>query len=170
VTSPPNQDDWVALTTSPLPLAQVASWPVLPGCGAVVMFAGTVRDHAEGRPGVTSVEYEAYAEAALHLLREVARELRGRWPVLGRIALLHRAGFLEPGEVSVVVAVSSPHRAEAFSAARYGIDSIKARAPIWKRETWEGGQAWALDAHPLEGATSADLSEHGHMSPLGSRQ
>ena len=167
---PPNEDDWVALTESPLPLETAASWPVVPGCGAVVMFAGTVRDHAEGRPGVISVEYEAYAQAALSSMKEVAIDLRARWPALGRVALLHRTGLLSPCEVSVIVAVSAPHRPEAFAAAHLGIDSIKSRVPIWKRETWQGGQAWGLDAHPLQGAQSPDLSEHGEMSELGSQR
>ena len=70
-----------------------------------------------------------------------------RWPNTGRVALLHRTGRLELGESSVIVAVSSPHRAEAFDAARYGIDTLKATAPIWKQETWAGGEDWALGAH-----------------------
>ncbi|HUB71411.1 MAG TPA: molybdenum cofactor biosynthesis protein MoaE [Acidimicrobiales bacterium] len=188
---PPAQGDWVALVDSPLPLATVASWPILPGCGAVVMFTGTVRDYAEDRPGVVSVDYEVYEEAATAQLWEVAADLRRRWPVLGRIALLHRTGLLVPTDISVVVAVSAPHRPEAFEAARYGIDAVKSRVPIWKRETWEGGQAWGLDTHPLEGAPQLEgarqngavpqngggaqlggaqrpvLSEHGPMGPLG---
>jgi molybdopterin synthase catalytic subunit len=161
-------DDWVALVDFPLPFEEIASWPVVPGCGAVVMFAGTVRDHSEGRPGVISVEYEAYSEVAAAQMGKIASELRERWPMLGRVALLHRTGLLKPSDVSVVVAVSAPHRPEAFAAARFAIDQVKACVPIWKRETWEGGEEWGLDAHPIEGAPGPDLSEHGHMSPLGS--
>ncbi|MGH9105745.1 MAG: molybdenum cofactor biosynthesis protein MoaE [Acidimicrobiales bacterium] len=151
MTLPPAGDDWVALSDGPLPLEKLASWPVLPRCGAVVLFAGTVRDHAEGRPGVVSLDYEAYVEAAAEMMCTITNELREQWPALGRVALLHRTGLLMPGEVSVVAAVSAPHRPEAFAAARYGIDNVKARVPIWKRETWGGGQAWGLDAHPLPG-------------------
>jgi molybdopterin synthase catalytic subunit len=155
---PPAADDWVALTTDALPLERLATWPIVPGCGAVVVFAGTVRDHADGRPGVTSLEYEAYAGAATKMLEEIAGEMRTQWPALGRVALLHRTGVLTLGDVSVVVSVSSPHRPEAFDASRYGIDTIKARVPIWKRETWEGGTAWGLDSHALAGASWPDQS------------
>jgi len=165
---PPAGDDWVALFAGPLPFDRLASWPVMPGCGALVVFAGTVRDHAEGRPGVVSLEYEAYAEAATAQMKTVAAELRQQWPALVRVVLVHRAGLLVPGEVSVVVAVSAPHRPEAFEAARYGIDAIKSRVPIWKRETWHDGQAWGDGTHPLEGAGTANLSEYGHMSSLRS--
>jgi molybdopterin synthase catalytic subunit len=165
---PPTGDDWVALSAGPLPFDRLASWPVTPGCGALVVFAGTVRDHAEGRPGVVSLEYEAYAEAATARLRAVAAELRQQWPALGRVVLVHRAGLLVPGDISVVVAVSAPHRPEAFEAARFGIDAIKSRVPIWKRETWRDGQAWGGGTHPLEGAGMTNLSEYGHMSSLRS--
>lgn len=164
---PPTGDDWVALSAGPLPLDQLTSWPVVPKCGALVLFAGTVRDHAEGRPGVVSLEYEAYAEVATAQMKDIAAELRQRWPEVGRVAFLHRTGLLAPTDVSVVVAVSTPHRPEAFEAARYGIDQLKARVPIWKRETWEDGQAWGLDAHPLEGADVAGSREHERMSSLG---
>jgi molybdopterin synthase catalytic subunit len=157
---PPAGDNWIALTAEPLPLGQVATWPILPGCGAVVVFAGTVRDHAEGRPGVTSLDYEAYPEAAERVMTEVAEELRERWPPVGRLALLHRTGPLSLTDVSVVVSVSAPHRGEAFEAARFGIDTIKARAPIWKRETWEGGSAWGLDAHSI-GGPACDAEQIG---------
>jgi molybdopterin synthase catalytic subunit len=170
---PPAGDDWVALSPEPLPFEQLATWPIVANCGAVVVFAGTVRDHAEGRPGVTSLEYEAYADGAVQTMEAIVRELRQRWPCLGRVALLHRTGPLAPTDVSVVVSVSAPHRPEAFDAARFGIDTIKARAPIWKREEWEGGNAWGLDVHFLAGAGVPHQSgerphEPGHMSQLGS--
>jgi molybdopterin synthase catalytic subunit len=168
---PPAGDDWVTLSAEPLPLGHLATWPIIPGCGAVVVFAGTVRDHADGRPGVISLDYEAYTEAALRTMTAIAGELRTRWPETGRVAMLHRTGLLEPTAVSVVVSVSAPHRPEAFDAARFGIDTIKARAPIWKRETWEGGSAWGLDAHRLDGPwlqAVTDLSGSEHMIQLRS--
>lgn len=165
---PPEGDDWVALSTEPLPLDRLACWPVLPRCGAVVLFAGTVRDHAEGRPGVVSLEYEAYAAAALEQMSAIAGELRQMWPLTGRAAMVHRTGLLAPGDISVVVAVSAPHRPEAFDGARYGIDAIKSRVPIWKRETWEGGSAWGLDSHPVAGSGHAGLGRTGLGEPADS--
>ncbi len=139
---PLGDDTWVALSPQPLPLATVADWAVLPRCGALVVFTGTVRDHAEGRPGVSTLEYEAYTGQVEPRLAGIADEARRRWPDLGRIALHHRTGLLEVGEASVAVAVSAPHRAEAFAAARFCIDTVKVSVPIWKRETWAGGQDW----------------------------
>jgi molybdopterin synthase catalytic subunit len=165
---PPSGDDWVGLSADALDLGRLANWAVLPNCGAVVVFAGTVRDHAEGRPGVVSLEYEAYAAVALDKMEAITREVRRRWPFVGRVALVHRTGLLVPSEVSVLVSVSAPHRPEAFDAARFGIDAIKAGVPIWKRETWAGGSAWGLDAHPVDGSGVPHLSEDHHVSQLGS--
>jgi molybdopterin synthase catalytic subunit len=148
VRPPRGTDDWPALTTSPLLVDVAYRWAVRPGCGAVVLFSGTVRDHAEGRPGVSSLEYEAYEDQVVPRLAVVADEARARWPVLGRVVLWHRAGRLAVEECAVVVAVSAPHRPEAFAAARFGIDAVKATVPIWKRETWAGGQDWATCEHP----------------------
>jgi molybdopterin synthase catalytic subunit len=99
---------------------------------------------------VTGLEYEIYPEQAVPRLGRIAAEARNRWPVLGRLALLHRVGVLAVGEVSVVVVASTPHRAEAFDAARYCIDSLKRSVPIWKRETWEDGTDWSLCSHDIE--------------------
>ena len=126
------------------------AWAERPYCGAVVLFTGTVRDHAEGRPGVTALEYEAYEEEVAPRLADIAGEARRRWPALGRVAVLHRVGVLDVGETSVLIAVSAPHRAEAFDAARFCIDTLKTTVPIWKRETWEGGSDWALCSHPVD--------------------
>ena len=149
VEAPAHGDDWLALTDEVLPVAAAYEWCVLPSCGAVVLFSGTARDHADGRDGVEELVYEAYAEQVTPRLAAIAAEVRDRWPTVGRIALLHRVGALAIGESSVIVAVSSPHRPEAFEAARFGIDAVKASAPIWKRERWEGGEAWGLAAHEL---------------------
>jgi molybdopterin synthase catalytic subunit len=107
---------------------------------------------------VTSLTYEAYEEHVIERFERIAAELRRRWPSVGRVVLWHRTGELALTESSVIVAVSSPHRAEAFEAARFGIDTLKATAPIWKKETWEGdggtgGQDWALGAHDVAEAT-----------------
>jgi molybdopterin synthase catalytic subunit len=142
LTAPLHEDTWIGLSDRPLPVAEIAGWAVRPDCGALVLFSGTARDHAPGRPDVFRLDYEAYDEHVVPVLRSVAEEARQRWPVLGRIALLHRVGSLDIGESAVVVAVSAPHRPEAFEAARFCIDTIKRTAPIWKREAFAGGEAW----------------------------
>ena len=142
--------DWVEVTDRPLPVDQALAWATLPSCGAVVTFCGVVRDHSDGRPGVTSLEYEVFAEEAVPRLAEVAASARRTWPSIGRLALLHRVGRLEVGETSVVVVTSTPHRSEAFDAARYCIDTLKHTVPVWKRETWAGGTDWGLCAQDIE--------------------
>jgi len=149
VVTPEAGDDWVALDAGELDAGTVTSWAVRPGCGAVVTFTGTVRDHASGRPGVELLSYEAYEHQAVVRLAAVADELRRRWPEVGRVALVHRVGDLSVGDAAVVVAVSAPHRSEAFAAASWGIDAVKATVPIWKRETWSGGRSWGLEAQHL---------------------
>lgn len=149
VHAPDKGDEWLAVTAEELPVALAYEWAVLASCGAVVLFSGTVRDHAEGRDGVTHLDYEAYEEQIVPRFTAIASEMRYRWPTVGRIALLHRVGRLLLGESSVIVAVSAPHRGDAFEAARHGIDALKAAAPIWKRESWEGGEAWGQDAQPI---------------------
>jgi molybdopterin synthase catalytic subunit len=146
---PYGRDDWVGVTADILPIGAAADFVVRPDCGATVVFTGVVRDHSDGRPGVTSLEYEAYDEEVTPRLAAIAAEARSRWKTVGRLALLHRTGLLAVGEASVVVAASAPHRDEAFDAARFCIDTLKATAPIWKREAWEGGEDWSACAHPV---------------------
>jgi len=131
---PDSGDTWIGLLKTPLPVAQAGDWVVRPDCGAVVVFSGTARDHSPGVEGVTRLDYEAYEEHVETSLAAVAVEARATWPVLGRVVLLHRVGQLAIGESAVVVAVSAPHRQEAFEAARFCIDTLKETAPIWKRE------------------------------------
>jgi molybdopterin synthase catalytic subunit len=142
-------DDWLGLTQSPLPVGAIYEWCVLPGCGAVVLFSGTVRDHAEHRTDVQFLEYEAYDEMVVPKLAQIAAETRSRWSDVGRIALLHRTGRLDVGESSVVTAVSAPHRDQAFVAARFAIDAVKVAVPVWKREVWPGGSDWGTNAAVL---------------------
>jgi molybdopterin synthase catalytic subunit len=148
VQPPIDGDDWLAVSRSELPVAAAYEWAVRPHCGAVVLFSGTVRDHAEGRPGVEHLTYEAYEEQVVPRFAEIAAELRRRWPDTGRVGLLHRIGRMEIGDSSVLVVVSSPHRPEAFAAGRYGIDAIKEVAPIWKHEVWAEGADWGTGAKP----------------------
>jgi molybdopterin synthase catalytic subunit len=152
---PQHGDDWVGLLDGPLPVDAALAWSVRPDCGAQVLFTGTVRDHADGRTGVTEVDYEAYAEQVEPRLTRLAAEARRRWPQIGRLVALHRTGPLQVSEVSVLVVVSAPHRDEAFTAARWCIDAIKETLPIWKRETWNGGSDWGTDAHPVEEVSQA---------------
>lgn len=159
-------EEWLSVTDEPLSAGAVHDWAVRPDCGAVVLFSGTVRDHAEEngqeRTGVQYLEYEAYAEEVVPRLRAICDEARSRWPGLGRIALIHRVGRLELGESSVLAVVSAPHRPEAFAAARFCIDALKASAPIWKREVWEGGSDWGLGARMVDDARNVPtVSEIG---------
>jgi molybdopterin synthase catalytic subunit len=118
-----------------------------PQCGGVVTFLGTVRDLTDGKV-TTALDYEAYPGMAEKKLAEIEADVRQRWP-LGDVVMVHRLGRLEVGEVSVAVAVSCPHRAEAFEACRYAIDRLKELVPIWKRENWaDGSTQWV---HPGTG-------------------
>lgn len=143
---PTDSDTWLALEDGPLPVDAASTWVVRPDCGAVVVFSGTARDHSDGRPEVSVLEYEAYTEQVVPRLASIADAMRNRWDDLGRIALLHRTGVVPIGESSVVVAVSSGHRPAAFEAARFGIDTLKSTVPIWKNETWREGTSWGLEA------------------------
>jgi molybdopterin synthase catalytic subunit len=118
------------------------------GDGAVVVFCGTVRGENEGRK-VLSIEYEAYASMAAKAMRRIGDEIVSRWPG-AKVAMRHRLGRLAVGETSIVIAVATPHRQEAFEACRYAIDRVKEIVPIWKKETWQGGEAW-LEGHPVRG-------------------
>jgi molybdopterin synthase catalytic subunit len=150
VLAPPSDlGDWLALSAEELPVAEAAAWAVLPGCGGVVSFVGTVRDHAPGRDGVTGLAYEAYEEHAVARMAEVAAEVRTRHPGVGRLVILHRVGGLAVTDAAVVVVASAPHRDEAFAAARLAIDATKATVPIWKKERWAGGSDWGTGAEEL---------------------
>ena len=110
--------------------------------GATVLFLGTVRDHNDDRVGVTHLDYEVFAEHVEPRINEIVEEAAERWPILAA-AVEHRAGVVKVGETSVAVAISAVHRSDAFSAARYVIDELKQRAPIWKKEHWPGGAEWS---------------------------
>jgi len=112
-----------------------------PGAGAVALFSGIVRDQTGGRR-VKFLEYEAHAPMALAKMREIAAAIRARWPGTLRVALVHRVGRLEIGESSVMIAVSSPHRREAFEACHFAIDTLKETVPVWKKEYFEDGEVW----------------------------
>jgi molybdopterin synthase catalytic subunit len=139
-----------AIVDGPIDPAEVLAQVGAPSDGAVLLFLGTVRDHADGR-GVNGMRYEAYVEMAEEVLAAIAREAAAK---LGtdRVAVVHRIGELDLGEVSVAIAVSSPHRAEAYDASRYVIEQIKQRLPVWKHERYvEGDAAW-VPGQPLDAA------------------
>lgn len=129
----------------------------LDGCisdqdGAAILFLGTVRNHNDGRE-VGHLDYQAYAPMAEATLYEIVAEAHQRWDT-GGISVIHRYGRLEIGDISVAIAVASPHRAEAFEASRYIIEELKKRAPIWKREGYLSGESeW------LQGSTPVPPSE-----------
>jgi molybdopterin synthase catalytic subunit len=127
-----------------------------PSCGAVITFTGEVRDTARGQD-VTALDYEAYAEAAEAIMGTIADEIEAQFGV-DRIAIIHRVGLLSPGEASVVIAVASPHRDEAFGAARHAIERLKQIVPIWKKEHYAGGAVWI-------GSEAEYQRELGRISP-----
>jgi molybdopterin synthase catalytic subunit len=142
----------VRLTREPIDL--VALQAASDADGAVCLFVGVVRRDNGGRR-VRHLEYEAYEEMALPLLEEIAAEARRRWGVTD-VAIVHRLGRLEIGEASVAIAVASPHRAQAFDACRYAIETLKATVPIWKKEFYADGAVW------LEGPGACAHDRAGH--------
>ncbi|NJL84467.1 MAG: molybdenum cofactor biosynthesis protein MoaE [Chloroflexaceae bacterium] len=134
--------DSFALTFAPLSLEEVYQRADDGANGAIVVMSGTVRNQTEGR-SVTHLEYQAYEPMALAVFRQIAAEIRRRWPAINRVVIHHRVGRLGIGEISVLVAIGSPHRAEAFDACRYAIDTLKHNAPIWKKEHGaDGASSW----------------------------
>jgi molybdopterin synthase catalytic subunit len=124
--------------------------------GAVVTFLGTVREFT-GNKQTSSLEYEAYPEMAELKLQQVESEARSRWPIV-ELVIVHRVGHLEVGDISVAIAVSCPHRSQAFDACRYVIDRIKESVPIWKCENWATGESeWV---HPGLGTDTEPHNEH----------
>ena len=138
---PGDRQDLFQITEDPLVSEQLYAAVAAPAHGAVVSFAGVVRDHTEGRR-TRYLVYEAYGKMAQAKLAAIGAEIRQRWAI-GEVAIIHRVGRVEIGEISVLIAVSSSHRAEAFEACRFAIDRVKGSVPIWKKEVFEGGQHWA---------------------------
>ncbi|WP_108024030.1 molybdenum cofactor biosynthesis protein [Melghirimyces profundicolus] len=128
------------VTEEPLSADRLIQEVTHPYAGAVLTFAGTVREFTRGQRTV-SLTYEAYAPMAVKKMEEIGGEIRQRWPD-ARVAMAHRTGNLEIGEISVLIAVATPHRAEAFEAGRYAIERLKKMVPVWKKEVWEDGSEW----------------------------
>ena len=130
----------IQITREPLDRAALVATVTHPGAGGIVVFEGVVRDNARGKQ-VRYLEYDVYPEMAIKQIRAIAAEAEQRWGAR-HVAVAHRVGRLEIGEASVIVAVATPHRAEAFEACRYIIDTLKATVPIWKKEVATGGEEW----------------------------
>ena len=134
----------IELTESEIDHAAVTESVRSHRAGAVCTFLGTVRELTGDRL-TASLDYEAYPELALRKMKELDDEARKRWPIL-ESAIIHRVGHLELGEISIVIAVSTPHRRQSFEACQWLIDTFKEVVPIWKRENWaDGGEEWV---HP----------------------
>jgi molybdopterin synthase catalytic subunit len=133
------------ITDQPLSAAEVEAAVAHSGAGAIVTFSGVVRSNNLGK-NVHYLVYEAYPPMAEKVMAQIGDEIAVQWPG-ARVAMAHRIGRLEIGEASVVIAVSTPHRADAFVACKYAIDTLKKIVPVWKKEVWEGGEYW------IEGST-----------------
>ena len=130
----------VELTSEPIDVPRLIAHVNKPSNGGICTFLGVVRDNAEGRP-VLTLGYEAYDSMAVAQMRAIVEEAMQRWD-LDDVALSHRTGELQVGEASVAIAVGTPHRAEAFEACRFIIDTLKTRVPIWKKEFFQDGAVW----------------------------
>lgn len=143
----------IRLTTDPIDYPSLVELARDHASGAVVLFLGTVREMSEGK-AVTSLAYEAYPSMAEKKLREVAEQAKEKWP-LNHVNVVHRYGHLELGDVAVAVITASGHRAEAFQAASWIMDTIKQVVPIWKKEHWaQGGADWVHPDTAAAGATT----------------
>ena len=130
----------IQITREPLDRDALVTAVTHSGAGGIVVFEGVVRDNARGKQ-VRHLEYDVYPEMAIKQVRAIVAEAEQRWGAR-HVAVAHRVGRLEIGEASVIVVVATPHRAEAFEACRYIIDTLKATVPIWKKEVATGGEEW----------------------------
>jgi len=133
-------DEDFMIQWAPLDLGQIYAQADSTSHGAMVLMVGMVRDNTTGR-AVRFLEYEAYTAMALEVFKKIALDIQRQWSDIHRVVIHHRVGRLEIGEISVVVAVGSPHRAEGFQACQYAIDTLKHNAPIWKKEHWQDGSS-----------------------------
>jgi len=130
----------ISITEKPIDVNKLLNYVSEQSSGASVLFTGTVRDHNK-QDKVSKLHYEAYQEMAEKILQEIENEIHTKWKI-NKFVAIHRTGTLKVGEVSVAIAVSAEHRKEAFEACKFGIDSIKEKAPIWKKEFAESGTEW----------------------------
>ncbi|QMW00099.1 molybdenum cofactor biosynthesis protein MoaE [Spirosoma foliorum] len=135
----------ITITADPIDVAAAMVYLQSDQAGAIDLFLGVVRDNTQERP-VDRLEYEAYDRMAITEMEKIADAAQQRWPIL-RYAIIHRKGTLKIGEMAVLIGVSTAHRADAFEACRYIIDTIKQTVPIWKKEVFLDGEEW-VNAHP----------------------
>src|SRR6185437_8538245 len=147
-----SEGDIFRLTREPIRVEEITQAVRSPGCGALAVFDGFVRDNFKGRRTLY-LEYEAYEPMAVAKMREIAATIHARFAV-SRVAIVHRLGRLDIGETSVLIAVSAPHRAAALDACRYAIDTLKRAVPIWKKEFSADGAVWAEGDNPSQEAIS----------------
>ncbi len=134
--------DHFAIAFAPLSFDEMYRLADDPANGAIVVMSGMVRDNTDGN-AVIALEYQAYEPMATEVFRQIAAQIRNTWSDVTHVVIHHRTGRLKIGEISVLVAVGSPHRSEAFEACRYAIDTLKHNAPIWKKEHWaDGSSSW----------------------------
>ena len=151
--------DWIEITEKPLDAGAVTEFVTAPAAGGITVFLGTTRAESgsEGQP-LAALDYDAYADMARKQMAELAARARKKWPV-ERLAIVHRTGRVNVGEPSVVIGVSTGHRAEAFDACRWIIDTLKAEVAIWKKEVWrDGSVSWV---HPEVKGTETPRSPRG---------
>jgi molybdopterin synthase catalytic subunit len=149
----------IAVTSQPLQLEPLVGLVSSSGSfGAIASFVGIVRNNNQGRL-VTHLEYEAYEPLAVKALAQIRHEAAAQWPG-AQLAVHHRTGRLEIGEASIVIAVASAHRAEAFAVCRYAIERVKQIVPIWKHEFFDGGEVW------IEGATANPADEPARLEAV----
>ncbi|NIV15478.1 MAG: molybdenum cofactor biosynthesis protein MoaE [Aliifodinibius sp.] len=134
----------IEITPEKIDVQKVINVARTPECGAVSVFLGTVRNHSRGKE-ITDLEYEAYPEMASKMIQRISDEMQSKWKV-HKVAVSHRIGHLGIGDIAVVIAVSTPHRREAFEACKYMIDRLKEIVPIWKKEIAVDGETW-VDNH-----------------------
>lgn len=128
------------VTSEPIKIEDVFQKVIRREAGAVTTFVGTVRELTNGRRTLY-LQYEAYESMALKKMEQIIREIKERWPVV-EVAMSHRLGRLEISDIAIAIAVSSPHRPEAYEANRYALEQVKQIVPIWKKEHWEDGEEW----------------------------
>ena len=153
--------DWVSVASAPLSAVELTTWATRANCGAVVTFAGTVRDNSHDLENIEALEYETDVQLAEGRIVDIIAEALIRWPMLGAVAIHHRMGRVELSESAVVIVVSAPHRGAAFDAAQFCIDAVKSCVPMWKRELWRGGSTWSE-----EGKTIMRVQEMPHWNPV----
>jgi molybdopterin synthase catalytic subunit len=142
-------DDWLEIRAHALPTPEAIAFVQSPAAGGIDVFLGTTRGESnpDGR-ALIALDYEAYTEMATRQLHAFAKQAREKWPIV-RLVILHRTGRVALGEPSVLIAVSTPHRAESFEASRWLIDTLKKEATIWKKEVWESGAGtWVHPSNP----------------------